>query len=184
MLTTSRRAFLGTSLAGLASGQLFAADRPAVANPKPTERDEFPFQPSTLFLTWQRDPTTTMTVQWVGTVGETADTNVYYASSALSFWPGGFRVQRTSAKPYPGSAFQMFRADLTSLLPVTQYTFRIGKQSPTYRFRTMPAKANDTIHFISGGDVGVNTHSIANNIQAARQDPMFAIIGGDLGYDN
>jgi hypothetical protein len=48
----------------------------------------------------------------------------------------------------------------------------------------MPAKATDTIHFISGGDCGVNAHTVANNIQAARQDPMFAIVGGDLGYDN
>src|SRR5207237_7236765 len=58
------------------------------------------------------------------------------------------------------------------------------KASPTYRFRTMPAKANDTIHFISGGDVGVNAHALANNLQAAKQDPMFALVGGDLGYDN
>ena len=48
----------------------------------------------------------------------------------------------------------------------------------------MPAKATDAIHFISGGDVGVNVHAVANNVQAARQDPMFAVIGGDLGYDN
>src|SRR5437763_6879747 len=31
---------------------------------------------------------------------------------------------------------------------------------------------------------GVNAHAVANNIQAARQDPMFAVVGGDLGYDN
>jgi acid phosphatase type 7 len=48
----------------------------------------------------------------------------------------------------------------------------------------MPAKANNTIHFISGGDCGYNAHTIANNIQAARQDPMFVVIGGDLGYDD
>jgi hypothetical protein len=48
----------------------------------------------------------------------------------------------------------------------------------------MPAKANDTISFISGGDCGVNEHVINNNIQAARQDPMFAVIGGDLAYEN
>jgi hypothetical protein len=48
----------------------------------------------------------------------------------------------------------------------------------------MPAKATDTIHFISGGDCGINPHAVANNIQAARQDPMFAVVGGDLGYDN
>src|SRR5262249_31612217 len=53
-----------------------------------------------------------------------------------------------------------------------------------YRFRTMPAKAADEIHFVSGGDCGVNAHTVANNVQAARQDPMFALVGGDLGYDD
>jgi hypothetical protein len=78
----------------------------------------------------------------------------------------------------------VFRAELVGLAPGTNYQLKIGKSSPTYRFRTMPAKATDTIHFISGGDCGVNHHTIANNIQAARQDPLFAIVGGDLGYDN
>jgi hypothetical protein len=78
----------------------------------------------------------------------------------------------------------VFRAELTGLTPGTNYSFKIGKLSPTWKFRTMPAKATDTIHFISGGDCGVNSHTIANNIQAARQDPMFTVIGGDLGYDN
>jgi hypothetical protein len=58
MSVTSRRGFLATSLMGLASGQCLAQGPAAV----PTE--DFPFRPSTLFLTWQRDPTTTMTVQW------------------------------------------------------------------------------------------------------------------------
>jgi hypothetical protein len=49
-------------------------------------RDDPPFQPSTLFLTWQRDPTTTRTVQWVGTAGETADTRVWYSPAAFDRW--------------------------------------------------------------------------------------------------
>jgi phosphodiesterase/alkaline phosphatase D-like protein len=121
-----------------------------------------------------------MTVQWLGTVGETADTTV-----AFSALPDGQRqVQPTAVKPYPMTDFKVFRAELTGLSPGTDYQFRIGKHSPAYRFRTMPAKATDTIHFISGGDCGVNAHAVANNVQAARQDPMFAVIGGDLGYDN
>jgi hypothetical protein len=53
MLSPSRRAFLGTALAGLASGRLlFAADSPST--PVLKVRDDPPFQPSTLFLTWQR----------------------------------------------------------------------------------------------------------------------------------
>lgn len=184
MLVSSRRAFLGSSLAGLASSPLLGQEPARSANPKPNEKDDFPFQPSTLFLTWQRDPTTTMTVQWVGTAGETSNTKIYYASTNNSFWPFTARTEPTRTKPYPNTDFKIFRAELTGLVPGTEYQFRIGKQSPTYRFRTMPAKANDTIHFVSGGDVGVNQHSVANNVQAARQDPMFAMIGGDLGYDN
>src|SRR5437899_967761 len=74
--------------------------------------------------------------------------------------------------------------DGTGLTPGTDCQFRIGTRSPTYRVRTVPAKATDAIHFISGGDCGVNAHTVANNVQAARQDPMFAVVGGDLGYDN
>jgi acid phosphatase type 7 len=139
-----------------------------------------------------------MTVQWVGTVGETADTKVSYrqtisGSAILVAAAGGtaaglgsqtWKVQPTVAKPYPTTDFKVFRAELTGLTPNTDYEFRIGKQSPSYRFRTMPAKATDALQFVSGGDCGVNPHAVANNIQAARQDPMFAIVGGDLGYDN
>jgi hypothetical protein len=178
MFLPSRRLFLGASLAGLASGRLLGADMPAGAAAK--ARDDFPFQPSTLFLTWQRDPTTTMTVQWVAAAGETADTTVHYSPDCYDDW----KEQKTAAKPYPTTDLKVFRAELTGLTPGTDYAFRIGKQSPTYRFRTMPTKATDAIHFISGGDCGVNAHAVANNVQAARQDPMFAVVGGDLGYDN
>jgi hypothetical protein len=121
-----------------------------------------------------------MTVQWVGTQGETSDTTVSAAPLKTSAW----KTEKPTTKPYPMTDFKVFRAELTGLTPGTDYQFKIGKHSPTYRFRTMPAKATDTIQFISGGDCGVNLHTVANNIQAARQEPMFAIIGGDLGYDN
>ena len=165
-------------MASLATGHILADDKPGGSS-----GDASPFQPNTLFLTWQRDPTTTMTIQWIGVRGETDDTTIRYVAAPLTpldVW----QTQATEARPYPLSDLKVFRAELTGLRPGTDYQFRIGKQSPAYRFRTMPAKATDTIHFISGGDCGVNAHTVANNIQAARQDPMFAVIGGDLGYDN
>src|SRR5262249_17250199 len=90
----------------------------------------------------------------------------------------------TAAKPYPMTDFKVFRAELTGLTPGTDYQFRIGRASPVYRFRTMPAKATDAIQFVPGGDVGVTAASVATTSQAARQAPMFAVVGGDLGYDN
>jgi len=183
MFSPSRRLFLGASVAGLASYPLFGQDPRKDSKPV---REDAAFQPATLFLTWHTDPTTTMDIQWVGVRGETSDTTVYYAPTAVSLLAPAlaWRAQKTVARPYPLSDFKVFRAELTGLFPGTDYTFKIGKQSPTYRFRTMPAKATDAITFVSGGDCGVNAATVANNQQAARQDPMFAVIGGDLAYDN
>jgi hypothetical protein len=182
MFSLSRRVFLGTSLTGLTAGRLLGADE---AQAVKKSSDDPPFRPDTLFLTWQREPTTTMTVQWIGVAGETTDTTVYYSKPGSRFPYSLFwQWQKVVIRPYPRTDFKIFRAELTGLSPGTDYQFRIGTQSPTYRFRTMPAKATDAIHFVSGGDCGVNPHAVANNIMAARQDPMFALIGGDLGYDN
>jgi acid phosphatase type 7 len=174
MISLTRRGFLKASALGLAAG----LDRAPLAEAKTI--DDASFRPSTLFLTWQRDPTTTMTVQWVGATGETADPTISFAPARNGSW----KKQHVASKPYPMTDLKVFRAELSGLNPGADYQFRIGRHSPLYRFRTMPAKATDSIHFISGGDCGVNAHALANNIQAARQDPMFAVVGGDLGYDN
>src|SRR5581483_11783298 len=106
MFSPSRRAFLASSLVGLAGAKLFAADTPAGKIVDADKAVDGPtFQPNTLFLTWQRDPTTTMTVQWVGTAGETADTTVSFAplkdvapaAGGKKGWPG----VAPAAKPYP-----------------------------------------------------------------------------------
>jgi hypothetical protein len=178
MFDFPRRTFLKASLAGMASTCFLGSNRLgeiAVAAP--------PFQPDTLFLTWQRDPTTTMTIQWIGAPGDAMDTVIRYrAGSANSLAP--WMEQPTQCKPYPFSDRQVYRTELRDLAPGTEYQFRIGQGSSLYRFRTMPSRFNDTISFISGGDCGTNSHTIANNIQAARQDPMFAVVGGDLAYEN
>jgi hypothetical protein len=176
VFTPTRRSFLAASLAGLAPTRLFALDKLADAHKSP----EVASPTDTLFLTWQRDPTTTMTVQWVGPLGDPADARVSYATAA-----GGLsHVQPASVRPFPLTHLMLYRAELAGLVPGTDYEFRVGRLSAAHRFRTMPAHATDAISFISGGDCGVNPHTVANNIQAARQDPAFAVIGGDLAYDN
>ncbi len=178
LMAFDRRLFLGGALGGLATGGgILLGQLPSGFR---TTGDQYTFNPSTLFLTWHRDPTTTMVVQWIGTVGETASTTIYYGEIMDDEW---LTIEPT-VKPYPMSDFKVFRAEITGLAPNTDYEFRIGKGSPTWSFKTMPATATNSINFISGGDCGTNIHAINNNIQAARQDPMFAVVAGDLGYDN
>jgi hypothetical protein len=170
-----RRSFLGTSLGGLT---VLAGATPRLGRAQDPD-SKAGSTLDTLFLTWRRDPTTTMTVQWIAPAAAD-DPLVSFAPAGKS--PGGGSVAATQ-RPYPMTDLRVFRAELTGLNPGTEYQFRVGSSSPAYRFRTMPAKATDSFQFVSGGDCDVNSHAIANNILAARQDPMFALIGGDLGYD-
>jgi hypothetical protein len=183
MPSLHRRDFLGSSLGGLAaalswSPALFAQD---AAEKKETASVAVgQLAPDTLFLSWQKDPTTTMTVQWVGPE-TSADTSIQYNSPGTNpVW----QFAKTITKPYPNTNLKVHRCELVSLKPGTEYQFQIGKISPTYHFRTMPAKATNTIQFVSGGDCGVDLHAIGTNILAAKQEPYFALIAGDLAYDN
>jgi hypothetical protein len=132
-----------------------------------------------VFLTWQRDPTTTMTVQWIAPENA-GDTAVKYRPLGN----GELKSNKTILKPFPSTDLRVHRSEITGLEPGTEYEFQIGGASTVHRFKTMPAKANDTIQFVSGGDSGCGEHAITNNILAAKQDPHFVLLGGDLAYDN
>jgi hypothetical protein len=138
------------------------------------------FKPTALFLTWQRDPTTTMTVQWVGAEADAAQRPVWYAKKGGLGW----RTQGYSARRFPMSDHWIFRAELTGLEPGADYVFRIGTDSAEQGFRTMPAKDTNPIQFVSGGDSGIGGPPRYSNRLAAAQAPAFVILGGDLAYEN
>jgi hypothetical protein len=134
----------------------------------------------TLFLTWHRDPTTTIVVQWVGpTKGAPTSVRVSPALSDSNWIPG-----TVETKPFGNTPIQVHRSELTGLTPGTEYLLQIGTDAQVFRFRTMPANATDTFTWVSGGDCGTGPHAIGTNLIAAKQEPYFALIGGDLGYDN
>jgi hypothetical protein len=177
MSSVSRRHFLGAALAGMAATPVSGAswwDFLGIS-----ALTAAPARSDTLFLTWQRDPTTTMTAQWLGPNAAHVHPTVAYAIHGRNEW----LPVATQARPFADTKLSVFRAEMTGLTPDTEYQLRVGGSLPV-RFRTMPARATDAFHFISGGDCGVDRHAVNNNVIAARQDPMFALIGGDLGYDN
>jgi acid phosphatase type 7 len=180
MTPLNRRAFLGSSLGGLTAA--ITAHAHVDEAPPPRRVDEVPTNlapQDTLFLTWSRDPCTTTTVQWIGPA-IAAPNAVRYVTRTGNDW----KQEATTTRPFPKTNLKVHRAEITGLTPGTEYLLQIGQGSAVSRFRTMPAKATNTFTFVSGGDSGVNTHAVANNILAAKQEPYFALIGGDLGYDN
>jgi acid phosphatase type 7 len=182
MSSFPRRRFLASSLGGLAATlsfgpRLLSDEFPAVAELPPAAGGQR--APSSLFLTWQRDPTRTMTIQWVGPA-ISGDVTVRYVALTEDVW----QSEKIVTKPFPGTDLKVHRCELAGLAAGTEYAFQIGKTPPTHRFRTMPAKATNTIQFVSGGDCGTDAHAIGTNILAAKQEPYFALLGGDLAYDN
>lgn len=146
----------------------------------PTFLEQPAFEPHSVILTWHRDPTTTMVVQWIGTEVEGKDRGVWFAESEGMAW----QQQIGTKHPFPMKDLYVFRTEITGLKPGTNYRFRIGLDSAEFKFQTMPTKATDAFRFISGGDSGIDIHAQQTNKLAGAQSPMFVFLGGDLAYEN
>jgi hypothetical protein len=149
-----------------------------------TQASEFTpltFDPPAIYLTWQRDPTTTMTVCWqtLNTVQRVTRIEVQKTSEMV--WRPFYGVNT----PMPHSDRVTHRVQLENLEPATEYRFRFGPDSRSYTFRTMPTRAERPIRFATGGDtMHEKQWWEKTNRQAMKYDPDFVLLGGDLFYED
>lgn len=139
------------------------------------------YDPISVYLNWQSDPRTTMTVQWITELNKDSD-EIYYHEFEESEW----RIAVGTHIPMPrNEPYLIHRVELTDLKPGKSYVFRIGDWEGTpYKFRTMPDNPDKPFRFVIGGDMyhdGME-YLIETNKQAAKMDPMFALVGGDIAY--
>ena len=136
------------------------------------------FDPEGLFLSWQQDPLTTMTIDW-NTVEAREAVVEYRVLGEEGYW---LREEGVSF-PFPFSERTAHRVELTDLSPATTYEFRLGEDARVFRFETMPENLVEPLHIAVGGDT---RHSQAwmeaTNEQARNLDVDFIIWGGDLAY--
>lgn len=142
--------------------------------------------PTWVYLTWQGDTGTTMTVNYQ--TREAASSVVFYDTKS-----GGGDPKRYSQRA-EGSAHQIeglndgrwiHWVELTGLDPGQTYYFVSGDlksgHSKERKFRTITADGSP-IRFVAGGDMGFDDVVPEMMRLAARQDPQFALIGGDIAY--
>jgi hypothetical protein len=135
------------------------------------------FDPPALYLQWQRDPTTTMTIHW-HTVGE-ARSELYHRRSGEANWAGAVG----SARPLIGSDRLVHTVELTGLAPATDYEFCFRPGENIFKFRTMPTDLSQPVRFVTGGDVYHERKWMdPMNALAGKLDPAFVVFGGDLAY--
>lgn len=141
-----------------------------------------PYEPVSVYLTWQRSPETTMTVQWISQL-DRPNSLVEYQRAGESGW----RSISGSRCPMPEKySYWIHKVEILNLIPDTLYFFRIGKDGAVYKFKTMPEKLTTPIRFVFGGDIYHDGIEIVKkmNKQAAKLNPMFALCGGDLAYND
>ena len=141
--------------------------------------DNSPFDPPALYLQWQRDPTTTMTIHW-HTVGD-AKSELFYRSLATTNW----LPASGATKPLVGTERTVRIVELTGLQPAAYYEFCFQPGARVFKFRTMPKDLSQPVRFITGGDVYHDLKWLnPMNALAARLDPAFIVFGGDLAYSH
>jgi acid phosphatase type 7 len=134
--------------------------------------------PLGLVLTWQQDPTSTMTIDW-HTVSEDRNSGIRYRVIGTDEW----FTETGENFPYPHSDRIIHRVELTGLEADTGYEFRTGDYTRTRKFRTMPAEAHRPVRFAAGGDVRHRVEWMDRmNRQVSRFSPEFIVWGGDLAY--
>src|SRR5688500_5621220 len=138
-----------------------------------------PVVPAAIFVTWDGDPTTTVSVDWHLLAGVDVP--------ALEIRGPGIPRWRTHAGMpirFPHSTRTVRRTHVTGLRPNATYELRIG-DSPVYRYRTMPRRLTRPVRFATGGDTQAEDASFgATNRMVARHDVDFVLLGGDLAYSN
>jgi acid phosphatase type 7 len=138
-------------------------------------------EPYALYLTWQHDPTRTMTVQWI-TPKENADDSLEYRVQGDTKWQTQLGKHKEMPQDEP---FFVHVVELQDLTPDSVYYFRLKESDTDYHFRTLPKDLNETpVVFLVGGDTNqLGPEGFAEtNIRAAKEDPSFVVFGGDLAY--
>jgi hypothetical protein len=136
--------------------------------------------PAGFFLTWNDDPCTTMVVDWH--VGDGAPVpELQYRKKGADKW----MADKGAERKFPFAKRRVLRAELGGLEPDATYEFRFGSDGDILQFRTMPKTLARPVRFAIGGDTMHRPEWLEKtNLAALGHDPDFAVLGGDLSYEN
>ncbi len=147
------------------------------------------FHSTHVYLTWQGDPHTTMTIN-VQSLGKDYPVEVLYGTKSCEKNPQSYPhkikgTSRTIPEVKPKRDVHTF--ELTNLSAGTLYFFTLktnkGKYSQEYKFRTIPDDGS-TLRFVIGGDMGIQPSAPRLLSYAGKKNPQFLVIGGDIAYAN
>jgi phosphodiesterase/alkaline phosphatase D-like protein len=137
-------------------------------------------EPSGILLTWQQDPTTTISIDWHTLPADQANNTLAYRKKNDTNW----KQLQSNQYPFPHSDRSIHRIEITGLDPNSNYEFRVGEFKRIYSFHTLPTTNDRAIRFASGGDTSHGEMFGQMNRAVMPYDLDFIVWGGDLAYAN
>jgi hypothetical protein len=139
-----------------------------------------PAEVAGLMLTWQRDPSSTMTIDWHET-SPLEKPVLLHRRKGTDAWKSSTPVARDFPHA-PGRT--VYRVELTGLEPDAVYEFRPAERERPYHFRTMPKRLTRNLRVVAGGDTAPAGVFEKINALAASLKPDFILWGGDYSYSD
>jgi hypothetical protein len=140
--------------------------------------------PRHVYLTWQGDTSTSMTVVFQ-TMQPVEKPIVYYGTESSRTLDEYEATQVGRPTRFPGLERWVHFVKLSGLQPGQTYYFRAGGSSIGFsserKFRTI-AMEREPVRFVAGGDMWIEPATRQLMVQAASQSPQFALVGGDMAY--
>ena len=140
--------------------------------------------PRHIYLTWQGDTSTTMTVVFQ-TLTPIKDGVVHYGSQSSLKARNYEKSCKARTTKFPGLNRWVHFAQLKNLEPGETYFFRAGSSKVGFsrerKFRTLTS-GSEKKRFVVGGDMWIEKATFQLMRQAASQSPHFAMVGGDIAY--
>ncbi len=139
-----------------------------------------------VYLTWSDpDTSTTMTVHYHTDVPYDGS-HVYYDRVSRNGDPAAYAFHASGwERPVPGGDRSVHVVELSGLEPGAIYHFVAGDPLSGFfaerRFRTVPNDGSP-VTFVVGGDMSTGFLARWTSRRAAREQPSFALLGGDLAY--
>lgn len=144
--------------------------------------DDFPFR--YIYLTWQHEPDTTITIN-IHNFSEEEEVFIYYDTLSHQGDPRRYRTLISDiGKENPSFLDGRFihHVELFELIPGKTYYFIVGNPSTGFtqeaKFKTI-SDQEENLHFVEGGDWEYTQESIEVAKQAAKQNPLAVFLGGD-----
>jgi hypothetical protein len=134
----------------------------------------------TIYLTWQRDPCSTLTIQWLSSITDTS-TKIHFRKLSENAW---LEADGEAFNLPSSTHYLLHRVELTGLQPDCQYHLKMPNEEAPYQFETLPISLDRPLKFIVGGDMYHDEMRYMTEMcnTALKQSPSFALLGGDIAY--